>query len=113
MWKSIAESIPVFGGYTGQKYFIKPIYEVSDKGEIRNKNTKKVLSQNISGGIKTITLSVKCLTNYGYKYENRYKMSVSRIVYQTFYGHLLNENCRVGHKDKNNNNCNSNNLYIY
>ena len=65
-------------------YHIKPIYEISDLGRIRNKNTKKIIS--IQPGPK-VTLSV--VNNYSWgKYENRYGMRLARLWHLTFKGPL-------------------------
>jgi len=69
---------------TVSTYNIKPIYEISNLGRIRNKNTKKIIS--IQKGGK-VTLSV--VKNYDWgKYENRYDMRVARLWHLTFKGPL-------------------------
>ena len=66
-------------------YNIKPIYEISNLGRIRNKNTKKIISVRPDGNV---TLSVICGMINGYKYENRYGMRVARLWHLTFKGPL-------------------------
>ncbi len=75
-------------------YFIKPIYEISTAGRIRNANTKQILSvrpkgkgNNING---EVTLSTETKRYYWHEYctDGRMKFSVARIFYQTFYGPL-------------------------
>lgn len=88
IWVPICEKYPTCScnDYrTIDTYHIKPIYEISNLGRIRNKNTKKIIS--IQPGPK-VTLSVIGETNYGYKYENRYGMRLARLWHLTFNGPL-------------------------
>lgn len=88
IWVPICEKYPTcscndFG--TISTYHIKPIYEISNLGRIRNKNTKKIISVRPDGNV---TLSVNCETDYGYRYENRYGMRLARLWHLTFNGPL-------------------------
>lgn len=65
-------------------YNIKPIYEISNLGRIRNKNTHKIISIRPSG---YVTLSVVDEYSWG-KYENRYGMRLARLWHLTFNGPL-------------------------
>ena len=66
-------------------YFIKPIYEISTEGRIRNKNTKKIISIRNAGDV---TLSTKRYCLCSECSDGRMKFSIARIFYQTFYGPL-------------------------
>lgn len=68
-------------------YFIKPIYEISTEGRIRNKNTKKIISIH-NGGHVTLSTETKRYYDHSYCIDGRMKFSVARIFYQTFYGPL-------------------------
>jgi len=60
---------------------IKPIYEISNIGRMRNKNTKKIISTREEN---KVTLSAK--DRFGC--NNRLTFSVARIYHQTFNGPL-------------------------
>ena len=68
-------------------YFIKPIYEISTNGRIRNANTKQILSIRPNG---KVTLSADKKRYYWDNEvpDSRMQFSVARIFYQTFYGPL-------------------------
>ena len=68
-------------------YFIKPIYEISTDGRIRNANTKKILSIRPNGKVTLSTCSKRCYW-HGECSDGRMEFSVARIFYQTFYGPL-------------------------
>lgn len=68
-------------------YFIKPIYEISTEGRIRNKNTKKIISIRDAGDV-TLSTETKRYYDHSYCVDGRMKFSVARIFYQTFYGPL-------------------------
>ena len=68
-------------------YFIKPIYEISTEGRIRNKNTKKIISIRDAGDV-TLSTDNKRYCWYGECHGGRKRFSVARIFYQTFYGPL-------------------------
>ena len=89
-WVPICEkyqncSLNEWGSYN--VYFIKPIYEISTNGRIRNKNTKKIISIRPNGKVTLSTNKKKCYW-YGECSDGRMKFSVARIFYQTFYGPL-------------------------
>lgn len=85
MWKTILEY---------------PNYEVSDKGEVRNKYTGCVLKQHIKNGYYFVVFRIK---GHGY---NQY---VHRLVAKAFIPNFFN-NEFINHKDENKLNNNVNNL---
>lgn len=68
-------------------YFIKPVYEISTEGRIRNKNTKNILSIR-DGGDVTLSTCNKRYFGDDESCGGRKRFSVARIFYQTFYGPL-------------------------
>jgi len=88
IWKDICEDYVVCtlnGMYSRKNYHIKPIYEVSNTGKIRNKYTKKLIS------IRKNNHVTLCITNVRKYCNNRYAFNVNRILYSTFVGKLDNE----------------------
>ena len=87
-WVPICEryqncSLNWWGSYN--VYFIKPIYEISTDGRIRNANTKKILSIRPNGKV-TLSTVIKRHPWHGEYPNGRMQFSVARIFYQTFYG---------------------------
>lgn len=97
IWKPIAQSLYYMG--------IKPIYEVSNTGKIRNKNTKRVLTLTPCNGNPN-RLKVQVKDNYGMGLS----LLASHVVYETFVGSCYE--ARVKYKDGNPRNNAVSNLYI-
>lgn len=88
IWKDICEDYVVYtlnNLYSRKVYHIKPIYEVSNTGKIRNKYTKKPIAIREHN---YVTLSISDFPSYC---NNRYDFNLNRILYSTFVGNLTNE----------------------
>ena len=97
IWKPIAQSLYYCG--------IKPIYEVSNTGMIRNVKTKRVLKLTPYRG-NTNRLMVQLRDSYGIGIT----LLASHVIYETFI-----DKCYEAHvkfKDNNPSNLTINNLYI-
>ena len=73
--------------YSDNVYFIKPIYEISTNGRIRNANTKKIISIRPNGKVTLSTVIKRHYLHDECSY-GRMGFSVARLFYQTFYGTL-------------------------
>lgn len=111
MWFPINVDYPTYDchqcGYSSMyKWNIKPIYEVSTTGKIRNKNTKHELSIRTNG---QVTVSVQIPLKNGSILENRFELKLARILYNTFHNDLT-KNDKVFFEDGNSKNFEFNNL---
>lgn len=86
IWKPIAQSLYYLG--------IKPIYEVSNTGKVRNIKTKRVLALTPCNGNPN-RLKVQVKDNYGMGLS----LLVSHVVYETFVGDCYEK--KVKHIDGN------------
>jgi len=73
IWKEIPQDIYYLG--------FKPIYEASNYGRIRNKNTDHILKYSLCNG-NSKRLKIQLQGNYG----ERLSFLVSHIIYSTFIG---------------------------
>ncbi len=96
IWKPIAQSLYYIG--------IDPIYEVSNTGKVRNKDTKRILAVTPSNkNYNRPKVQVRC-------YGIHLSLLLSHVVYETFVGGCYG--ARVKHKDGNPLNNAVDNLYI-
>lgn len=89
IWKDICTDYVTcsLNGWNSDKvYHIKPIYEVSNNGKIRNKYTKKLISIQKHG---RVTLSIDGSKYYGSDARRIFKLN--RIIYSTFVEKLDSE----------------------
>lgn len=107
IWKPIVKELGVYYGDINHPVVYNPveIYEVSNMGRIRNKNTKHIKSINGNGRKVTLYSNVG---NWGMKECLGY--SIARVVYATFNGDPGAK--QVKHRDGNMNNNSIDNLYI-
>jgi len=85
-WRPIATEIPCFMSYG--IYKIKPIYEVSNFGRIRNKNTKKIISMRYSPDTGTVKMNLLSETWLGY---SSLCFSPARVIFATYYPEAANK----------------------
>jgi len=96
IWKPIAQSLYYAG--------VDPIYEVSNTGKVRNKNTKHVLAVSPSNkDYNRLKVQVRC-------HGIHLSLLLSHVVYETFVGDCYG--VHVKHKDGNPRNNAVENLYI-
>ena len=90
IWKPIAQSLYYLG--------IKPIYEVSNTGKVRNINTKRVLKLSpTNGNYNRLKVQVT------YKYGGTISLLISHVVYETFVGSCFGKYVRHIDGDPTNN----------
>lgn len=98
IWKEIPQNIYWLG--------FKPIYEASNYGRIRNKNTGKILVYTpVNGNSKNLKVQLQATYHGG-----RLSFLVSHIIYSTFIGDCYERHVKF--KDGNSHNFNVDNLYI-
>lgn len=103
IWKPIVEKISIQNSYG--YYYPVPIYEVSNFGRIRNKNTDEIIS--VHGDGNRVTLYSK-FPNTNFKEGLGYRLP--RVIYATWCEDPGNKS--VKHKDGNKFNNLIENLYI-
>lgn len=98
VWKEIPQDMYYLG--------FKPIYEASNRGRIRNKNTKRMLKYSMCNG-NPDRLKVQLQATYR---GGRLSFLVSHIIYSTFVGDCYEK--QVKFKDGNSHNFNVDNLTL-
>lgn len=84
-WRPIATTIPCF--MIRHNYKIKPIYEVSNYGRVRNLKTKKIISMRYSSETHSIKMNLMSEIYPGIYSSLCY--SPARVIFATYYPKLV------------------------